>query len=70
MCCLLFSQPNTVLIDESILGRYFLPLTLKYIENETVVSGIMIDSTNIDLGDIIKFVNGYDIYALRDSLKK
>ncbi len=55
---------------ENIYGYYKLPLTLKYIENETVITGVFVVDDNIRIGDIIKSVNGVDIYSFRDSLRQ
>jgi len=55
---------------EEIYGYYKLPLTLMYLENETVITGVFTENKNISVGDIIKSVNGVDIYELRDSLRQ
>jgi len=56
-------------INGSIVGRYYLPLTLQYIENETVVTGVFTDNDFIQVGDVVRSLNGLDIYTLRDSLR-
>jgi len=58
------------LINETIFGYYFLPLTLKYVENQTVITGIYTNNDNIEVGDIIKSINGIDIDTLRNNLRK
>ncbi len=58
------------LINETIFGYYYLPLTLKYVENETVITGVFIDYEKIEVGDIIRSINGLDIYTIRDSLRQ
>jgi len=55
---------------ENILGYYQPPLTLKYIENETIVTGVFVENPAIKIGDVIKSVDGHDIYTLRTSLQK
>jgi hypothetical protein len=57
-------------INEDIFGYYYLPLTLKYVEDETVITGIYGDNLESRVGDVIKSINGLDIYTLRDSLRK
>jgi C-terminal processing protease CtpA/Prc len=57
-------------ISEDILGFYYFPLTLKYVEDETVITGVYSDSLEIQVGDVMKSINGQNIYALRDSLRK
>ncbi len=57
-------------INENIFGYYYLPLTLKYVDNETVITGIYTDNEEIEIGDIIKSINGLDIYTLRNNLRK
>lgn len=58
------------LINETIFGYYYLPLTLKYVENETVITGVYTSNENIDVGDMIKSINGIDIDTLRNNLRK
>ena len=58
------------LINEIIFGYYFLPLTLKYVKNQTVITGIYTNNDNIEVGDIIKSINGIDIDTLRKNLRK
>jgi C-terminal processing protease CtpA/Prc len=47
------------------LGKYRLPFEAKYIENELVVTGLLIDSLNlkhnIKIGDVIKKINGENV---------
>ncbi len=54
----------------SLFGCYYLPLTLKYVENETVVTGVLENNLGIKIGDIIKSINNVDIQTIRDSLKR
>jgi len=57
-------------INVTIRGMFYLPLTLKYIENETFITGIFEDTTELKIGDVVKRINGNDVYTLRDSLRK
>ena len=57
------------LITEAIFGYYYLPLSLKYVENETVITGVFTDNKNIEVGDIIKSFDGLDINTVRDSVR-
>ena len=54
----------------SIFGCYYLPLVLKYVENETVVTRVLQNNLGIKTGDIIKSINNVDIQTIRDSLKR
>jgi C-terminal processing protease CtpA/Prc len=56
-------------INVNILGKYFLPLVLKYVENETVVTKVLQNNNQIKIGDVIKSIDGIDINIVRDSLK-
>ncbi len=51
-------------------GIHFPPFLVRFIENETVVTKVREGVTNIKVGDIIKKIDGQDIYELRDSLRK
>jgi len=53
-----------------ITGIYYLPLTLKYVENETIITGVYTDNDTIKIGDIIKSINGIQIKMIRDSLRQ
>ena len=57
------------MINGTIKGSHYLPLTLKFIENETIVTGVFKSDTTIQVGDIIKSVNGTNIYSLRNDLR-
>ena len=61
---------NSHEIANAIRGYYFLPFTLKFIEDETVITGVFINSNDIKAGDIIKSINNISIYTIRDSLRK
>ncbi len=57
-------------ISNYFIGYYYLPLNLKYIGNQTVVTGILENNIGIKAGDIITSINKVDIKTIRDSLKK
>lgn len=57
-------------INNNIIGLSYLPISLKYVENETVITRVFIQNSDIMVGNIIKSINGIDIYVLRDSLRK
>ena len=59
----------SVEINSNIIGLSYLPISLKYVENETVVTGVYSQNNEIKVGDIIKSINGNNIYTLRDSLR-
>ena len=61
---------NSHEISSAIRGYYFLPFTLKFVENETVITGVFNNSIDIKVGDIIKSINNISIYKIRDSLRK
>ncbi|MFH1050687.1 MAG: S41 family peptidase [bacterium] len=46
------------------------PFTIRYIENETVVTKVLPGIDDISPGDIVKEIDGHDIYTLRDSLRE
>ncbi len=54
----------------SLFGCYYLPLTLKYVEKETVVARVLEKNLEIKPGDIIKSINNLDIQTIRDSLRR
>lgn len=57
-------------INTTIFGDYYLPLTLKYIDNQTVIARILISNDNIKTGDVIQSINDMTIHAYRDSLRR
>jgi C-terminal processing protease CtpA/Prc len=57
------------IINSYIVGRYYLPLTLQFVENETVITGVFDESDSVSVGDVIISINGLDIHTLRDSLR-
>jgi len=50
-------------------GLYFTPFLASWIENEMVITKVLPGITDISPGDIIKAIDGVDIYNLRDSLR-
>ena len=51
-------------------GVYYPPFHVRYIENEMVITQVLPGTTGVTVGDIIKEIDGEDIYELRDSLRK
>lgn len=51
-------------------GNYFPPFLAEYIENELVVTRVLDGNPGIEVGDIIKAIDGFDIYERRDSLRR
>jgi hypothetical protein len=45
------------------------PFKIRFIENETVITYVKEGITEISVGDVIKSIDGVDIYHLRDSLR-
>lgn len=51
-------------------GWSYPPFIVKYIENEMVITKVLQGVTNVAVGDVIKEIDGVNIYTLRDSLRK
>lgn len=51
-------------------GNKYPPFEIRYIENETVITKVLPGITEVKPGDIIKEIDGVNIYHLRDSLRK
>lgn len=51
------------------IGYYDAPFKLKYIDGETVVVKTLPSASPLEVGDVIKEMDGYDIYEYRDSLR-
>ena len=51
-------------------GEYYLPFSVRYIEGETVVYKVLAGTIGVKSGDIIRSVNGLDIRAWRDSVRR
>ena len=58
------------IIQEQLMGDFYLPLNLKTIENETVVKDVFLNNQGIQAGDLIRSIDGMGISTLRDSLRK
>jgi len=50
-------------------GSYYPPFLARHIENEMVITKV-VQQLSINVGDIIKEIDGINIYELRDSLRK
>lgn len=51
-------------------GYGYTPFLARFIENEMVITKVLSGNTSVVPGDIIKKIDNYDIYSLRDSLRK
>jgi carboxyl-terminal processing protease len=51
-------------------GLYYPPFLARCIENEMVITKVLPGVTEVAAGDVIKEIDGVDIYELRDSLMK
>ncbi|MBK6965177.1 MAG: hypothetical protein IPH20_14870 [Bacteroidales bacterium] len=51
-------------------GLAYPPFLVRYIENEMVITKVLQGVTNVAVGDVIKEIDGVNIYTLRDSLRK
>lgn len=51
-------------------GNYYPPFQLRFIENETVISKVLNGNIPVSIGDVIKEIDGHNIYELRDSLRR
>jgi carboxyl-terminal processing protease len=51
-------------------GSYYPPFLADYVENEMVVTKVLDGNPGISVGDVIKSIDGVDIYYQRDSLRK
>lgn len=56
-------------INYNIFGAYYLPLELKFIENQTIIIKDYSKNVNIKSGDVIRSINSKSIESIRDSLK-
>lgn len=52
------------------LGYLYPPLQARFIEGEMVITKVLPEITEVQVGDIIKKIDELDIYKLRDSLRK
>ena len=51
-------------------GRHFPPFQVRFIENETVITKVLKGNGQVAAGDIIKEIDGRDIYELRNELRQ
>lgn len=51
-------------------GKSYPPFLVRYIENEMVVTKVLNTVSSVKVGDVIKNMDGHDIYLLRDSLRR
>lgn len=51
-------------------GYYYPPFLVRTIENEMVITKALSGISEINVGDVIKQIDGHDIYAWRDSLRR
>jgi hypothetical protein len=51
-------------------GNYYPPFLVKYVEDEMVVTKVLEGNPGISVGDVIKAIDGVDIYDQMDSLRK
>ncbi|MCK4662656.1 MAG: T9SS type A sorting domain-containing protein [Bacteroidales bacterium] len=52
------------------LGSSDPPFLVRFIENEMVITKVLPEITEVNVGDVIKEIDGENIYNLRDSLRK
>lgn len=52
------------------IGYHITPFLTRFIENETVITKVIPEVSEVKVGDIIKEIDGIDIYELRDSLRE
>jgi len=52
------------------LGNYYPPFLVRCIENEMVITKVLSGISEVEVGDIIKEIDGHNIYSLRDSLRQ
>ncbi len=50
------------------LGSNYPPFLVRFIENEMVITKVLTQVTEVNVGDVIKEIDGENIYSLRDSL--
>jgi PKD repeat protein len=51
-------------------GLFYPPFLVRYIDNEMVITKVLPDVTGVAVGDVIKEIDGVNIYDLRASLRK
>lgn len=52
------------------IGYHQTPFLSRYIENEMVITKVIPQVTEVKVGDIIKEIDGFNIYELRDSIRE
>ncbi|MCD4747082.1 MAG: T9SS type A sorting domain-containing protein [Bacteroidales bacterium] len=52
------------------LGNGYTPFLARFIENEMVITKVLPQIVEVDVGDILKEIDGQNIYELRDSLRE
>ncbi len=51
-------------------GVFYPPFQVRFIENEMVVTRVLAGTLSVTPGDVIKKIDGQDVYKLRDSLRR
>lgn len=51
-------------------GGFLPPFTVRFIEGETVITRVTKNAKSIQVGDVLREIDGVDIKALRDSLRR
>ncbi len=51
-------------------GNAITPFTVRFIENETVITKVIESVDEVKVGDVIKAIDGKSVYELRDELRK
>jgi len=57
-------------VYNSFRGLSYPPFLVRFIENEMVITKVLQGVTTVAVGDVIKEIDGVNIYTLRDSLRK
>ncbi|MDB4439012.1 T9SS type A sorting domain-containing protein [bacterium] len=52
------------------LGGSYPPFSVRYLENEMVITKVLNTVSSVKVGDVVKKIDGHDIYLLRDSLRR
>lgn len=61
---------SSYIVQNDIMGSYYLPIRLGFIENQTVVTKVLLPDLDIKVGDIIRSIDLVDIGILRERLRK
>ncbi|MCX6223704.1 MAG: GEVED domain-containing protein, partial [Bacteroidia bacterium] len=62
----IFSSP----VYNSWKGGYYPPFLVRFIGNETVITKVLPGTANVSAGDVVREIDGKDIYQLRNDLRK